>query len=396
MSVSALNEYVKELLEDDPELAYCEVEGEISNFKHYISSGHMYFTLKDDNCAISAIMYKGYASELDFLPEDGMKVIVRGNVTLYSKNGNCQIIVKNIKKSGIGDLYAAYEQLKKRLSSEGLFDNEFKKSLPRYPKKVGVITSKYGAALQDILNISERRYPLAEITVFPTLVQGPSAAQSLCKAVEYFDQTDSVDVIIIGRGGGSIEDLWCFNDEKLARKIFDCKIPIVSAVGHETDYTISDFVADMRAPTPSAAAELVFPDMNELRQNFAYFSADLSDAVHRMISEKESLVREFSSGKISVHLNRRLMETEDKIKSVSKTIKNAVNRKFLFAEEKLVSNAALLDAKSPLKIFTKGYSVITDSNGSVIKKSDNISVGDMIGIRFAEGKAQAQIIEVED
>ncbi len=396
VTVSALNEYVKDLLEDDPELVYCEVEGEISNFKHYLSSGHMYFTLKDEGGAIAAVMYRAYTGNLTFLPKDGMKVTVRGSVTLYPKNGSYQILVREMKKSGEGDLFVAFEELKRKLHAEGLFEDENKKKIPQFPKKVGIITSKFGAALQDMLNISKRRYPLAEILVYPSLVQGPGAAEALVRAVDYFDRNNAADVVIIGRGGGSIEDLWCFNDEVLARRIFECKIPVVSAVGHETDYTICDFVADKRASTPSEAAELVFPDGFEILQSLAYVHDDLSDRINSVISDMESKLAHFTPEKISLNLSRRVSDTERRLFELRKMLSLSVNRKATAAEDKLAGKIALLEAASPLKILTKGYSVVTDSEGIAVKDSSSLSHGDEVSIRFSKGSAKAKVSKVEE
>lgn len=396
MTVSQLNGYVKELLEDDPALAYCEVEGEISNFKHYLSNGHMYFTLKDDEGAISAVMYRSANSSLTFLPKDGMKVNVKGSVSIYSQTGKYQIYVREMKPEGEGDLYLAYEHLKKKLLAEGLFDEEHKLPLPRFPRKVGVITSKFGAALQDIISISGRRYPIADIHVFPSLVQGPGASEMLTNAVDYFDRTDSVDVIIVGRGGGSIEDLWAFNDERLARRIYDCRIPVISAVGHETDFTICDFVADMRAPTPSAAAEIVFPDKNELLSLLADTRYTLSERMEDRINELQSIISGFSPERISVHLKRRFDIAQDKVGELFDRIDLAVNSKLSSADMRLASCVALLESRSPLKILSKGYSVVTDCEGGSVRSAQQLAIGDNVGITFACGNAKAEIIEIAD
>ncbi len=396
LTVSALNDYVKNLLEDDPLLAYCEVEGEISNFKHYISSGHMYFTLKDSSASIAAVMYRWDNQKLSFLPSDGDKVTVKGCVSLYSEKGQYQLYVREMNKAGEGDLYVAFEALKRKLSLEGLFDEGHKKELPKYPSAVGVITSKFGAALHDILSIAKRRFPTAEIEVYPSLVQGSGAAESLISALDYFDSKQNTDVVIIGRGGGSIEDLWCFNDERLARRIYDFSLPIVSAVGHETDYTVCDLVSDVRAATPSAAAELVFPDINELRFSFASIQGMLSDRIEKILDEKEDLLSDFSPKKISLYLMRRANAEGERLNILSSSLTKTINRLLSDAEGRLASEVMLLESANPLRILTRGYSVVSDSTGKPIIAVNTLTDGDIVDIRFSSGKAKAEIIETTE
>jgi exodeoxyribonuclease VII large subunit len=395
MTVSQLNDYVKELLEDDPSLAYAEVEGEISNFKHYLSSGHMYFTLKDDDAAIGAVMYKGAASNLSFLPKDGTKVKVKGTVSLYPQTGKYQIVVREMQRSGEGDLYFAYEMLKKKLYSEGLFDEDRKKAIPKFPKKVGIITSKFGAALQDMLSISKRRYPLAEILIYPSLVQGQGAAESMICGLDYFNSTKSkVDVIIIGRGGGSIEDLWAFNDERLARAVYASEIPIISAVGHETDFTICDFVADLRAPTPSAAAELAFPDIREINQQLYDIRCSLSEIIEDKISEAEELISFFSDDKIISLLENKYNRSKEKITELSSALHKNMSNILHSSEQALLLCSELLDANSPHRILSKGYSVVTDSEGNVVHGVDQVKINDKINVRMSDGSIVTEITSI--
>ena len=286
LSVSELNAYVKRLFDNDRALNAISVRGEISNFTYH-RTGHLYFTLKDEDSQIRAVMFRSSASTLKFMPENGMKVIIRGSINVYTQTGSYQIYVNSMQPDGIGALYVAYEQLKSKLESEGLFSDEYKKQIPEYPKKIGVITSPTGAAVRDIINVTGRRFPLAQIYLYPSLVQGDGAEDNLIKALDYFESSGLVDLVIIGRGGGSIEDLWAFNGEKLARRIFECKTPIISAVGHETDFTICDFVADLRAPTPSAAAEIAVPDSRELRLRISGLYDRCERALDRVCERKE-------------------------------------------------------------------------------------------------------------
>ena len=284
LSVCDLNNYIKNAFENDRLLSAVTVRGEISNFVNH-RSGHMYFSLKDEESQIRAVMFRSKAIGLKFLPENGMKVTVHGSVAVYTRDGSYQIYVNTMQPDGVGALYLAYEQLKNKLRDEGLFDEEHKKPIPKMPGRIGVITASTGAAIRDILTVTERRYPLADIYVYPALVQGEGAEDDLIAGVDYFDRSSLVDVVIIGRGGGSIEDLWAFNSERLARRIYDASVPIISAVGHETDFTICDFVSDMRAPTPSAAAELAVPDRTELLRYVDYCSERLDTALIRKLDK---------------------------------------------------------------------------------------------------------------
>jgi len=335
MSVSQLNNYVKDLLDSDILLSDAEVTGEISNFKHYLSSGHMYFTLKDENASIAAVMFKAANTHLRFLPQDGMKVRLRGNVSVYPQSGKYQIYVYEMLADGEGELYRQYEMMKAGLLAEGLFDDAHKRDLPQIPMNVGIITSAHGAALRDMINVSKRRFPLAKLWVYHSAVQGPTAYKELINGIRYFDSTQSVDVIIIGRGGGSIEDLWAFNNEALAREIYNCSIPVVSAVGHETDFTICDFVADKRAPTPSAAAELVFPDSEEIYSSLEYSQALMHNAVMSKLENAENALTAFSSEKIKSRLGNKYQKLSEQMLSFGKTLEKSIS-------QRLSSSASML------------------------------------------------------
>lgn len=396
MSVSQLNNYVKDLLDDDRMLSDTEVVGEISNFKHYLSGGHMYFTLKDEKASVAAVMYKNANQYLSFLPSDGMKVKVRGSVSVYPQSGKYQIYVREMLPDGEGALYKQYELLKAKLFSDGLFDEAHKKPLPKIPMKVGIITSKFGAALQDMINVSKRRFPIAELHVFPSAVQGISAHEELIRGIKYFNETASVDVIIIGRGGGSIEDLWAFNNEALAREIFNCTIPVVSAVGHETDFTICDLVSDMRAPTPSAAAELVFPDISEITFLLENSKTDMKNILQSKLENAEAVIDRFSSKKIKARIEGNYKKLAEDINSTEKNLRKSISAKVSAEEEKLRYVTSVLEARSPLATLNRGYSIITNQNESLIKKISDVSVDMPINIRLSDGKVKAKITEIKN
>ena len=392
LSVKQLNSYVKSLLEGDVRLTSVYLKGEISNFKNHYQSGHLYFSLKDGDAVIKAVMFRASAAFLKFLPQDGMSVICRGRVSLYERDGSYQFYVEEMIPDGVGDLAVAFEQIKERLEKMGYFDAAHKKPIPKFPRKIAVITSQTGAAVRDILNILERRYPICEVTLFPTLVQGENAAEDLTRAV-MSAQNKLFDTIIIGRGGGSIEDLWAFNDEYLAKAIYDCQIPIISAVGHETDFTICDFVADLRAPTPSAAAELAVPDINELKQSldslyeriyFAYNSI-ISGHYNRLLYIKQNSV--LYKNEVFFEKNKYNLEKSENalINAYQKRTDNVLAR---FRE-----SVARLDALSPLSILHRGYGVVTKEN-TVITDSSVLSVDDEIDVKFANGAVKCNVLQV--
>lgn len=394
LTVTQLNNYVKRLLDGDYSLNCVFMVGEISNFNNHYRTGHMYFTLKDENSAIKAVMFKSNAQRLRFMPEDGMSVIVRGRVSLFEAAGAYQIYIDDMQPDGVGALTLQFEQLKRKLAEEGLFDASHKKSLPPFPEKVGIITSPTGAAVQDIKNILSRRFPCAEAILYPVSVQGENSENQLVNAVNYFSNTGPVDVVIIGRGGGSIEDLWSFNSEKLARAIYDCKVPIISAVGHETDFTISDFVADRRAETPSAAAEMAVPDMAELKKQLNSMSYEIMSIVRSMISESRESLNAIKNNNClkdpfnTINIKRMMLDgTEIKLNSFTKTEIQKYRHDFS-------STVAKLNALSPLNVLARGYSVAY-SNGKIVSSSDNLTVGDSLNIDFYNGSAVCEIKELK-
>lgn len=393
LTVFQVNFFVKSLLEGDGRLNDVLVTGEISNFTDHQRSGHLYFSLKDDRAVLKAVMFAGSAKRLRFRPENGMKVIVRGRVSVYEASGQYQLYAEDMQPDGIGALSVAYEQLKERLAREGLFDPDRKRPLPPYPERIGVITSPTGAAVRDILQITARRWPLAEIVLCPVLVQGGEAPAQLVRAVEEMNRQNACDVMIVGRGGGSLEDLWAFNDEGLARAVAGSKIPVVSAVGHETDFTICDFAADLRAPTPSAAAELCTPDIREERLELL--------AVNRFLREKAGETVEYLRQSVDLLLRDSLLGEPERLLDPQRQKLGALFGRLVgaFGEslEKRRQSLALLsgalDALSPLKVLARGYSVVTDSGGKVVRDSAALSAGSLVTLRMARGEAKAKIVE---
>ena len=392
LTVSQVNTYIKALLDEIPHIKNVYISGEISNFKHY-PSGHMYFTLKDSKSQLKAIMFSSDNYKLKFRPENGMKVICFGQIGVYERDGVYQLYVRDMQTQGIGSLTVAFEQLKEKLDKEGLFSGDNKKPLPKYPSKIGVATSNMGAAVEDIKNILGRRYPLCEVVIVPTVVQGDSAPADIVSSLEFLDKMQGIDLIIVGRGGGSLEDLWAFNTEEVARAVFACKTPVISAVGHETDFTICDFVADLRAPTPSAAAELAVPDIENEKLKVANLGASVETLVSRNIERKseklENLIKKSALSDIDSFFNNAL----DKIDIVSQKINKSFESILLKKESSLRSAAKALSALSPLAVIARGYS-ITRKNGAVVKSADNLSVGDEIDILINEGEIKAKICEV--
>ena len=391
VSVSELNTFIKMLLESAPTLNDVYVKGEISNFKNHISSGHFYFSLKDKDSQIKAVMFRSSASKMKFIPENGMMVVVHGRVASYVRDGQYQLYADSMEPDGVGALYVAFEQLKQRLAAQGVFAPEKKKTLPKIPKTIGVITSPTGAAVRDIINRATRRFPFAKIVVYPALVQGENDASSLISGIRYFNDTGSADVIIIGRGGGSIEDLWAFNDENLAKTVCASEIPVISAVGHETDFTICDFAADLRAPTPSAAAELAVPDTAELKHKINNIISRESAVLLQMLSAKrETLARYEKSRYLSspghmiddrrmalVLSSERLMTSAAHVNEIKKHALSALSGK--------------LEALSPLAVLSRGYGVVSSEEGKVIKEIADVSVGDKITVKVRDGEIYAGV-----
>ncbi len=394
MTVSELNSNMKKLLDSRAGLKDIWIQGEISNFKQNMPSGHMYLTLKDEKSVLKACMFKGANINLAFRPEDGMKVLARGRVTVYEPGGTYQLYIEELILDGLGELYAAFNQLKEKLRAEGLFDEDKKKPIPKYPKKVGVITSDTGAAVRDIINVMTRRFPYADIILYPSKVQGEGAAENVCRGIEFFNETKMVDVIIAGRGGGSIEDLWAFNEEITARAIFNSEIPIISAVGHEIDFTIADFVADLRAPTPSAAAELAVPSSEEILQNLKINESRMKNALMTSLKRKKDKLtyasKMLSKERFLDKIEQMMIMLDTKAEHRLKIMENILSEK----GKKLAVLVAKLDSMSPLKVLSRGYGIITDYREKVIKSVSNLDKGMRVGIKFADGEAKARIEEV--
>lgn len=390
-SVSQVNEYVKLTIDRSEVLSNVWIRGEISNFKNQYSTGHLYLSLKDGDSMIKAVMFRSYAQKLRFMPRDGDKVIIHGKVSVYSARGEYQVYIDEMQPDGIGALAQAFERLKQKLMIEGLFDEAHKKSIPQNPKRVGVITSASGAAIHDILNVSGRRAAGVEIVIFPALVQGDTAPKSLCSGIRYFNNVSPVDVIIIGRGGGSIEDLWGFNDESLAREIFESNIPVVSAVGHETDYTICDFVSDMRAPTPSAAAELVFPNTAEQKGRLASMSGILEVKMQKKLRDMKYSVSSLSRELEMRSPLRMLKDKNMRVSLLAERLEGAIDKKLDSSKSKLEIYCARLCAQNPLLVLSKGYALIQNNENTVISSSRELSSGDDIKLVFADGEVSATV-----
>ncbi len=391
-NVTQLNMYVKNLLDSNQILNDIYICGEISNFTNHYKSGHLYMSLKDEGGVIKAVMFRQYASKLQFEPKDGMKVVVRAKVSLYERDGTYQLYIVAMKQYGLGELQLKYEQIKEKLKSEGLFAEEHKKPLPKIPSTIAVITSPTGAAVQDIFNILKRRYPAVKVVMCPVQVQGELAAPSLIEAVKEVNFKNCADVIIIGRGGGSIEDLWAFNDETLARTIFTSKIPVISAVGHETDFTICDFVSDKRAPTPSAAAELAVPDKDELELRIKRYVLNLSSYLKKNFNQNKL--------KLESLLNKQCMKNPyfnitlkgQRVDLLESRLNKAFEKVFSLNNARFIKFAAKLNSLSPTNVLLRGYSVVYKDN-KIISKKDDLNAGDNIKINLSDGVVNAEIKE---
>ncbi len=385
-TVSQVTAYIKRVFDSNGILNNIWIKGEISNFKlHY--SGHMYITLKDEGAVLKAVMFRSACSNLNFQPKDGMKVLARGRISVYEPTGAYQLYIEEMKEEGAGDLYAAFEKLKKRLSDEGLFDESHKKPLPQFPERIGVCTATTGAAVKDIINVVTRRFPYTEILVYPTTVQGEGAAPSIVSAIEYFNKKNNVDVLIVGRGGGSIEDLWGFNEEVVAYAIYNSKIPIISAVGHETDFTIADFVADMRAPTPSAAAELAVPSSIEMYSKINMLCDRMLRSIKRSNERRQLRIDAFRMKSPMELINNRALKTDALVKS----LESAFNEKLMNSKQEFSALAGALNALSPLAVMSRGYSVATDNEGNVIKKMSQLD-GEF-NLRLQDGERKCSTID---
>ncbi|PEZ83491.1 exodeoxyribonuclease VII large subunit [Bacillus sp. AFS017274] len=440
LSVSALTKYIKRKFDADPHLQNVYIKGEISNFKQH-TSGHMYFTLKDEKARLLSVMFAANNKGMKFLPENGMKVLVKGDISLYEAGGQYQLYVKSMAPDGVGDLYLAYEQLKKKLEAAGLFLAEHKKPIPQYPKSVGVITSPTGAALRDILITIKRRYPIARIIVYPALVQGNNAAKSIAKAISMANARAESDVLIVGRGGGSIEELWAFNEEIVAESIYDSDIPVISAVGHETDFTIADFVADMRAPTPTGAAELAVPHLNEILERLMNrknrLTRSIQEAVnfertrltrlersyafrypHKMYEQKlEQLDKTMDRlGRTSTryfmkkrdelnqlndilkkqHPEQAVKNAKDELQQHAKVLRRAMEAIYRQKSQQFVHITATLTALSPLKIMERGYGLVFAEDETLVKSTQQVSKGDKIAVSIKDGTLECEIKEIKE
>lgn len=392
-SVTQINEYIKMTLESNQVLRNVFLKGEISNFKSNYYSGHLYFSLKDENSSLRAVMFRSSASKLKFALESGMKVVAHGRISSYTVSGDCQIIIDDIQPDGAGSLAIAFEQLKKRLGAEGLFDAEKKKNLPKFPKTVGVVTSASGAALQDIINVSGRRSPSTEIIIYPSYVQGELAPKSLTGGILYFNNVHKVDIIIIGRGGGSAEDLWCFNDETLARAIAGSEIPVISAVGHETDFTICDFVADVRAPTPSAAAELAFPNVRDALLTIKSLGQKAEVNVNSRLSKYESRIDVLKKS-IDLYSPMQILKDRMNVITVLKNRLDAAQNSIMSkTESDFRMLCARLEGVNPLAVLSHGYGVVEDDMGNLVDTVDSVNVGDNIIIKISDGELYTTVKE---
>lgn len=390
ITVTDLNKYIKEKISDDEYLNSVLVKGEISNFKrHY--TGHLYFTLKDENCLIKCVMFKNYAEKLNFSPKDGNKVIVFGTVSVYERDGVYQIYTKAMEEDGVGDLYQKFQELKQKLEKEGFFDQENKMPIPKMPKVIGVLTSKTGSVVKDIINVSTRRNPNVVLRIYPVPVQGEGAAQKIANAIEYMNRNKLADVLILARGGGSLEDLWPFNEEIVARAIYDSEIPIISAVGHETDFTIADFVADLRAPTPSAAAELAVPDIFEVKQKIINYQDRSKLALKKKIEIMKLRFEKIMKSRIFTDPMRKVMDNSIILDDYMKRLENAMKEIKKEKKNKYTELVTKLDSISPLKTLIRGYS-LTEKDGKIIKRATQIDKGDIITIKFSDGEKNAEIL----
>lgn len=394
LSVTQLNEYLKMLLEGDRVLSNVFVRGEISNFKLY-SSGHAYFTLKDDAGQLKSVMFRSYFSRMAFLPEDGMRVIAHGRVSVYESSGQYQLYVDDMQPDGAGSLAMRFEQLKRKLAAEGLFDEARKRPLPPMPGRIGVITSPSGAAVHDIINVLGRRFPLAEMILYPSEVQGAQAPAQLISGLEFFSATGLVDVIILGRGGGSAEDLWAFNDEYLARAVASCSVPVISAVGHESDFTICDFVADRRAPTPSAAAELAVPDMGEILRSLESARLGLQSLMQKRIAQEKRFLGQLTASRVFTRSEQMLdnfrMQLDEKEADLNRAVGQTLSQK----RQSITSVAGKLEALNPLSVLSRGYATVS-REGISITSVKQINENDTLDIQMADGSLTATVLQRKD
>ena len=395
LSITQLNEYIRGRMDSDPLLAQVAVRGEISNYKQY-PSGHHYFTLKDEGSALRCVMFKGNAMRLRFRPENGMKIIAMGKVSVYPRDGAYQLYCNAMTMDGVGDLYAAFEQLKKKLAAQGLFDPAHKKPLPRYPGTIGIITSSAGAAVHDMLQILRKRYPLSKIRLLPVRVQGAEAPGEIAAAIGYANHYHLADLLIVGRGGGSIEDLWAFNDEQVAYAIYHSEIPVISAVGHEPDVTISDYVADLRAATPSNAAELAVPDQDALRQSLDAMANAMASSLNRQVKAARQHLMVLSASKALQGPTGYLEQRNQSVELLKNRLVAAQNQNITRARQRYIAQISKLEAMSPLKVLTRGYSMVQTEREEVVRSVSQVALGERIQVRLSDGTLSATVMKKEE
>ena len=395
LSISQLNEYIRGRMDSDPLLTQVAVRGEISNYKLY-PSGHHYFTLKDEASALKCVMFKGNAMRLRFRPENGMKIIAMGKVSVFPRDGAYQLYCTAMAMDGIGDLYAAFEQLKKKLEAQGLFDPAHKKNLPKYPGTIGIITSSAGAAVHDMLRILRKRYPLSQVKLLPVRVQGAEAPGEIAAAIGYANYWKLADLLIVGRGGGSIEDLWAFNDERVAHAIYRSEIPVISAVGHEPDVTISDFVADLRAATPSNAAELAVPDQDALLQQLDSMTAAMASSLNRQIKSAQRHLEVLSQSPALRSPDGYLQQRDKSLELLKNRLISGQNQNITKKNQQYIAAVSKLDAMSPLKVLSRGYAMTQNSSGEVVRSVKQVEIGERISISLSDGKLSATVMNKEE
>ena len=395
LSISQLNEYIRGKLDGDPLLGGVAVRGEISNYKVY-PSGHHYFTLKDESSSLKCVMFKGNAVRLRFRPDNGVKVIAMGKITVYPRDGVYQLYCTAMAMDGIGDLYAAFEQLKAKLAAQGLFDPAHKKPIPKYPGTIGIVTSSAGAAIHDMLRILRKRYPLTQVRLLPVRVQGAEAPGEIAAAIRYANYHKLADLLIVGRGGGSIEDLWAFNDERVAYAIYESEIPVISAVGHEPDVTISDFVADLRAATPSNAAELAVPDQDTLLQSLDSMSMAMAASLNRQLKGARQHLDVLSKSAALQSPTGYLDQKRKTLELLQNRLVSAQSRIVDRKKQQFVANVSKLDAMSPLKVLTRGYALAHTDDGTLLKSVSQVEAGDRIVVDLSDGKLTASVLEKEN
>lgn len=395
LTITQINEYIRSLLDGDRLLVNVAIKGEISNYKVY-PSGHHYFTLKDEGGALKCVMFKGSAMKLRFRPDNGMQVIAMGRITVYPRDGAYQLYCTGMVLDGIGDLYAAFEQLKIKLAAQGLFDPVHKKALPKYPATIGIVTSSAGAAVHDMIRILRKRYPLTKVLLLPVRVQGQEAPGEIAAAIRYANHFRLADLLIVGRGGGSIEDLWAFNDEKVALAIYHSSIPVISAVGHEPDVTISDFVADLRAATPSNAAELAVPDQDMLRQTLDAMSEAMASAMNRQIKAARQHLRVLSDSPALKSPKSYLLQRKNSVESLKNRLVSAQKHQINVHAKRFVAITAKLDAMSPLKVLSRGYAMVQQEDGKIIRKIEEVAAGDCIRVTLEDGYFNATVQNLKE